>query len=149
MKPTLFSISVALIASFHIVAAHRSQYPRLAPRQVDCYSNNSESLYDPSCWATLNLTNFLDNWHAPNICSDSDNGVNCCEANEPWSTCFLRLGKGDSGFDCTQISINTNDCAYNGALASNLDPSIRAQVRYILRTIFSASSFTGPLDRRV
>lgn len=61
----------------------------------------------------------------------------CIPANEEWSTCFLRLGKGDSGLNCSQISVNTNDCAYNAALAPDLDPKIAPQVRYILRTIFS------------
>ena len=32
---------------------------------------------------------------------------------------------------------NINDCAYSGMLAGDLDPSIKAQVRYITRTIFS------------
>ena len=104
---------------------------------VDCNSTDSEAFFDASCWASLNLTNWLSTWQAPSVCEDTGSGRNCCLENEAWSTCFLRLGTGNSGYNCSQISVNTNVCAYSGALASDLDPSIQAQVRYVLRTIFS------------
>jgi len=50
------------------------------------------------------------------------------------------LQRSVSGFNCSQLSINTNVRAYNGQLAPDLDPSIRAQVRYVLRTISGARS---------
>ena len=56
-----------------------------ARRAVDCKNTNPESFYDPSCWATLDLTNWLNNWHAPSICTDSSDGIGCCGANEEWS----------------------------------------------------------------
>ena len=129
----LFLTSLSLAVS----AAPYMEDP-LAPRQTtDCNSTDSETLYDASCWASLDLTNWLSSWHAPNTCTDPGNGTNCCLEDETWSVCFLRLGTGDSGYNCTQISVNTNDCTYSGALNPDLDPSIRAQVRYVLRTIFS------------
>ncbi|KAM0802347.1 hypothetical protein BDR22DRAFT_819880 [Usnea florida] len=108
---------------------------------VDCNSTDSEAFYDASCWASLNLTNWLSTWQAPSVCGDTGSGRNCCLENEAWSTCFLRLGTGNSGYNCSQISVNTNVCAYSGALASDLDPSIQAQVRYVLRTIFNVNAF--------
>lgn len=141
MAPRCTIILVSWIACFHAISAYPSQGPDLHSRQsVDCTSTNPEAFYDASCWATLDLTNWLNSWKPPKICDDADNGINCCTANEEWSTCFLRLGKGDSGFNCSQLSINTNVCAYNGQLAPDLDPSIRAQVRYVLRTISGARS---------
>lgn len=104
---------------------------------VDCNTTDTEAFYDASCWASLDLTNWLSSWQAPSICGETGTGRNCSLENEAWSTCFLRLGTGDSGYNCSQISVNTNVCAYSGALASDLDPSIRAQVRYVLRTIYS------------
>ena len=130
---------LTLITYSHLTSAYPSQAPQLERRVVDCNSTNPESFYDASCWATLDLTNWLNSWHGPNVCGEgsADNGVNCCNPNEEWSTCFLRLGKGDSGLNCSRISVNTNDCAYTDSLAPDLDPSIAPQVRYILRTIFS------------
>ncbi|KAL8945944.1 MAG: hypothetical protein Q9222_007588, partial [Ikaeria aurantiellina] len=118
----------------------------LEPRQgFNCNSTNPQSSYRGECWAQLDLTNWLKAWHAPNICGasggeNSSDGVNCCDEGEEWSTCFLRLGKGDSGYDCTAITSNTNDCAYSNALSPDLVPEIRAQVRLTIEPIVTAVS---------
>lgn len=138
MGQTIIPILVTLLASASLILAIPSHFPYLSSRQtndtIDCHDLNPETLYDASCWAKLDLTNFLNKWRAPKVCNS---GVNCCKPNEEWSTCFLRLGKADSGLNCTIIASNTNDFAYNGVLAGDLDPSIKAQVRYITGTIFS------------
>ena len=130
---------LTILTTLHSITA--SPYPTTPPYPLyprsDCTNTDPEGFYDASCWATLDLTNWLKNWKAPAICNSTDLGIGCCGSNEEWSTCFLRLGKADSGLNCSQISVNTNDCAYNSALAPGLDPSIKAQVRFVLRTIFS------------
>ena len=130
-------LSLVLILSPALMSAFPT--PDADPSSSGCTSTNPEAFYDGACWAELGLSDWLNNWHAPKTCEPSDNGVGCCKPNEEWSTCFLRLGKGDSGLNCTQINTNTNDCTYEKGLATELDPSIYAQVRYITKTIFSES----------
>ncbi len=138
MGQTFFPTLVVVLAGASLIRAIPSHGSSLSLRQsndtIDCHDLNPETLYDASCWAKLDLSNFLNNWRAPKVCNT---GVNCCKPDEEWSTCFLRLGKGDSGLNCTMIASNTNDCAYNRVLAEDLDPSIKAQVRCITGTIFS------------
>lgn len=138
MGQTIISTLVTLLASASLVPAIPSHFSSLNSRQIsntiDCHNLNPETIYNASCWARLDLTDFLNNWRAPKVCNG---GVNYYKPNEEWSTCFLRLGKADSGLNCTMVASHTNDCAYNGVLAGDLDPSIKAQVRYITRTIFS------------
>ena len=131
-------LSAALLSSYHFVTAIPSQGPRLSTRQDDgCTSIDPETTFDAACWASLDLTNYITNWRSPKTCGTQDHGIGCCNDGELWSTCFLRLGTGHSGYDCSQIQVNTNNCAYSDQLASTLTGKEAAQVRYILRTIFS------------
>ncbi|KAL9598702.1 MAG: hypothetical protein Q9219_004315 [cf. Caloplaca sp. 3 TL-2023] len=142
MFPAIF----LLLAAFYSIAAavpheRRQAAPAEPATTSGCFSDNPEAIYDPSCWATLDLTNWLNKWQGPNVCREQDLGINCCGPNEEWSTCFLRLGKHDSGFNCSQLQVNTNNCVYNPNLSPTLNADNRAQVRYILRTIFNVAAF--------
>lgn len=73
---------VAFLVIIPVTFALPSPEPGLAERQTpNCLNTNPETFYSASCWATLDLTNWLNNWNAPSICTDADAGVNCCGGN--------------------------------------------------------------------
>ena len=115
--------------------------PPIEPRQlVDCRDMAAE--FDESCWATLGLSDYLldplTGWNATTrTCSTLDDGTDsdgsdCCEGDEPWSKCFLRLAHGVAGSDCSEI--NAQLCTWDSTLA--VAPSIAPQVRYVMRNIY-------------
>lgn len=104
-------------------------------------SGDSTIPYDQSCWDTLQLSAWLDNWNktTPTCSASGGNGSECCgpanNPSEPWTTCFLRLALGNSDYDCSQI--NSQACGLDGfQLNPNYLPSQKAQVRYIVRNIY-------------
>ena len=85
----------------------------------------------PTCWAALDMTEWLANWAkttpgvvvsapAPQAAPASPSSFGSggddnfrraaagCELNEAWSTCFSRLALGHTGQDCTKLS--TQSC---------------------------------------
>jgi len=84
----MVSTLVTFLASASLILAMPSHVLSLSSRQtndtINCHNLNPKTLYDASCWAKLDLTNFLNNWRAPKVCNS---GVICCEPNEEWSTC--------------------------------------------------------------
>lgn len=99
-----------------------SSYPYLAPPapagQVDC--NNITSAFSSSCWDTLNIPDYLGNvnygwiYKTPTCDNSTDSGVNqvgCCAPEEPWSTCFLRVGRGLPGAQC--VTVSEGDCSWD------------------------------------
>lgn len=88
---------------------------------------------DASCWETLNLTAWLTNWNQTTpTCSEDQDDADCCDIGEAWNKCFLRLGHGASGSDCTEI--NAQACSWTQYL--NVDRSIAPQVFYIMTNIY-------------
>ena len=70
---------VAVLVILPVTFALPSSEPGFAKRQtVNCTNLNPEAFYSASCWASLDLTNWLNNWNPPNICTDADDGINCC-----------------------------------------------------------------------
>ena len=107
--------------------------------EVDCY--NKAAIFCSDCWSILGLSEYLDHegtgWNQTTpICSDS---TRCCMQDEPWSTCFLRLGRGLSGADCT--SVNDQACTWDNQVSEYLDPSIEAKVRYVVKSIYGVHDF--------
>lgn len=116
---------------------------------VNC--TDPRALFDGSCWATLNLTYYLNKWnHTTPTCPTSVNitkddegsvegihdyseydGSSCCKLNEPWTTCFLRVAAGRPASDCSVI--NTQSCHYD---LTATDSTLAPEVRYILKTIY-------------
>ena len=95
--------------------------------------------FDPSCWDTLGIGDWLQKWNQTvTVCGNKADESSCCSPNEPWSSCFLRLGYGKSSTSyrgCTRIGTET--CQWiDPSLPNNKDA---AQIRYILRAIFSRS----------
>jgi len=108
-------------------------FPTLENRQVpDC--SNLQAVRSASCWDQLNIPIYLTTWKANTpTCTTGDNGANCCEANEPWSTCFLRLATGATGSDCTAISV-PGQCS-DSRVTSTLSPDIVVKASYVVSTI--------------
>ena len=98
-------------------------------RAIDC--NSSSADFDTSCWATLDLTNWLTAWRPPTICPGTDT-TNCCASDEEWSSCFLKFAIGP-GFNCTTISAGT--CAFT-EISAGVPSNIQPQVRYIAENVF-------------
>ena len=102
--------------------------PRAA---INCVDVNAD--FDPSCWATLGLSDWLVNQWKPKVCTANDDGSDCCDPGEEWSTCFLKMGIGQ-GYNCTTIS--SDICAYSPKLRRNLNEVDKPKFRYVLKNIF-------------
>ena len=104
----------------------------------NCTSPGSN--FNAACWAELNLSDYLLNpvtgWnHTTPICGPTQDGSTCCNSDETWTKCYLRLAFGHDGYDCSQI--NPQKCSYQSSLSPNLNASILPQVNYIVENIFS------------
>lgn len=128
--PTLVLSAFVLLPCLPAIEA--TPFSNLDVRAVSC--NNTGSVYDNSCWQTLGLTSWLSSWQA-RPCGAEDDGSNCCEANDNWSTCFLRLAKGEDGYNCSEI--NNGFCSFDPKLSSTLNPEIVPMVHYVVKNIFS------------
>lgn len=110
----------------------------LKTRQViNCYDSGAE--FDSSCWATLDIPNYLthqnNGWiHTTPTCASGQDTSACCQSGEAWSTCFLRLATGAAGKDCTEMG--SQFCTYSSQLDPGLSPTIRAQVQYVVLNIY-------------
>ena len=46
-----------------------------------------------------------------------------------------------NSLNCSQLAPSTNNCVWNRRISPNLDPTIKAKVRYVLRTIININAF--------
>lgn len=100
--------------------------------------------WDSRCWAQLDLTAYLTDpvtgWNiTTRTCSVEESAVNndgadCCKVGEAWTTCFLRLGHGAPGQDCSEINAQT--CTYQSTLAANLPDAVKPKVQYMMKNIY-------------
>jgi len=120
-------------------------------RAVDCL--DSAAPYDQSCWATLDLSNWITTWRtATPPCTYADDGAHCCNPssapNEPWTACFLRLALADADYDCDVL--NSDSCSLAGftlAPSLSLDSTSSAQYRYTVRNIYGRTIGFSRLSR--
>ena len=135
-KPAYLSLITVLVA-ITFVASSPVTEPDLQRRQsVNC--TDPDAITSGTCWGVLNLADYLTKWNQNKpICTDgtSDDGAHCCATNEVWSTCFIRLAIGNHGYNC--ININDGTCP-NFVVSASTAP----EVRYILSTMYSESSFS-------
>lgn len=123
----------------------------LYPRQgIDCSDLNPAAVFDSSCWAALDLSEWLNNpktgWHATTpVCTGSEDGSNCCKSNEAWTTCFLRLAHNNPSYDCSQI--NPQSCPDDATLSPYLSPSIVPQTRYVVKNIYGMLLYYAAIVR--
>ena len=123
--------------------------PLLQERQTDEECSQAGEVYRASCWDKYDLSNYLLKWNQSmmaTVCGTVADPLDCntertCLADEPWSTCFLRIAELKAGESC--LSLDGQGCDKNSPLDPNLDPSIVGQVRYIVRSIYMVESFFG------
>lgn len=145
------NLALAATISFICILSLTDALPvaELVSRQTDDECSAGGEVYRSSCWDKYDLSNFVLQWNATyskTTCGTVDDPLDCetrktCLADEPWSTCFLRLAENQSGQSCT--SLDGQGCDKNSQLDPNLDPSIKAQVRYVTRSIYMVESFFG------
>lgn len=105
---------------------------------------NQEALPDSRCWdlPDVNIPSYLNDqntgWiHTTPTCADL---TRCClPKDDGWTTCYLRLALPGVGQDCTIL--NDHPCTPQTVLASDLDGSIKAQVRNTVLTIYGIHDF--------
>lgn len=140
----LFLTSIALALPFCATAfpwpkEHETEQD-VEQRSINC-NGTAATPFDPSCWETLDIGDWLKNWNQTVArCGPDDDGSQCCNPttapNEPWSKCFLRLATANAGYDCTTIKIN--DCGLESVpLSKNVNASSMAQMRYVVWNIYS------------
>ena len=99
------------------------------------------------CWEALGLTNWLSSWKrlGCNSSLGDDKSTCCCELDEEWSTCCMRIAiGGDDGYNCTEI--NNAFCEFNSQpLSPSLEDAIRPHVHYIVKNIFGKGSLKRPM----
>ena len=130
IAPLLFTLSLQ-------ATARPTLNLSLEDRDASCTGDPSIP-YDSSCYGTLGISAWLQNWTVTTQrCSSAQNGSNCCgpsgNPNEPWSTCFLRLSLANADYDCSQIDVKS--CSLEGfQLARGINDT--AQTRYVVRNLF-------------
>ena len=109
-----------------------------ARKAVDCNSLNAK--FDLSCWEILGVSDFLHKWIDDHKCKDGTISTRevvssgCCDKDDPWSSCFLRLEKGERGYDCTNV--NPQLCSWDARQIDTTGPDA-ARKSYVLRGIYS------------
>ena len=142
LRIVLASACISLTAATPVLADSRST--NLNVRQtVNCADLNAA--ISPLCWDILKIPDYLNDptegWKAKTpICTIADNKQFCCEPNEPWSTCFLRLAHGTPNQDCTQLgglganfAPGNDPCPFNGAY--RLNRTTAPEARHVLSSI--------------
>lgn len=131
-----------------------SPFGRISQGYNEINCGSSAAAFDSACWTRLGLSQYLvdteTGWYATTpVCLDS---TQCCLSDEPWSTCFLRLGRELGGADCT--TMDDSKCTWDNEVGKNLSESIEAEVRYVMASIygvheFFSSYFKGKRDPRL
>jgi len=147
---TLLLVALPVCLSF-VAASPTHAAPRLPILEDRQVANCSDlrALRSASCWDELNISDYLTSWKTNTpICSNGDDGAKCCKPNEAWSTCFLRLATGTTGYDCTTITGSAGSCSSNHVATSTLSPDIVVKVSYVVSTMVTihdifAGHFSG------
>ena len=134
------AVSLASCSPLSASGMPQSLKARQITNSTSCQNPRTEP--DASCWNSLNIASYLDDpvtgWNktTPICAPQTEDALNCCRADEDWSTCFIRLGTGEVANVCNSITQNRGACQF-APEAPNLAPSIQGQVRYVLQNIFS------------
>ena len=132
MRSPIALTPLSLLFSLTIASPLTQHHARAQPT-VNC--TNLSANFDSSCWTTLGISDYLLNWNKtrPTCAGNSDNTDNCCQSDEPWSTCFLRFAYGQPGQDCTQL--DAQRCVWDTSFATGLGSEVAPKVHYAARSI--------------
>ena len=136
MLPLIFAVSACFLFAGASPISAGLDTGNLETRQApDCNDTSSDA--STTCWDELDIPGYILGWNLTTpICAGSDDGHDCCQTQEPWSKCFLRLAYGQQGHDCTRIA--SQSCILT-LLSSSLDPSIASKVRYVVQNIVNTN----------
>ena len=134
------STSLSTLMSF-LALYSASAYPIIQPlllqRQTDCTVLNRG--FDSSCWSTLGLSDYLDNWNKTTPICTPNNGDGCCNPDELWSNCFVRLAT--NGLRTDDCSIINKACATEPTYAEEqVASAIAPEVYYLVHNIYCTST---------
>lgn len=103
-------------------AAHRAQQEAVAAcRNLTSSPTNDgttttiQTIPDPSCWDTLDMTDWMTSWNtSTTICTATQSVLTPCQCqiDEPWATCFMRLSyerNRTASYMCTDLT-KPEDC---------------------------------------
>ena len=134
MLPLIFAFSACFLFVGASPISTDLDIGNLETRQAaDC--NNTRSDASTTCWDELDIPGYILSWNltTPTCTGDDDgDGHDCCQPEEAWSKCFLRLAYGHQGVDCTRLI--SQSCILD-QLSPSLDPSIVSRVRYVVQNI--------------
>ena len=132
MLPLIFAVSACFIFVGCSPISTDLDIGKLETRQAtDC--NNTRSNASTTCWDELDIPSYILGWNLTTpTCAGGNDGHDCCQPEEAWSKCFLRLAYGKSGYDCTRI--DSQSCSAT-QLSPSLGPSIASKVRYVVQNI--------------
>ena len=119
----LFYLANLVIANATTEAARRAQQQAVAACEDLTSSTTTSdgttttiSLFpDPSCWDTLDMTDWMKKWNATTVvCTASQSlRTSCqCRIDEPWATCFMQLTYArnkTANYVCTDLA-KPEDC---------------------------------------
>ena len=104
-------------ANVATVVAQQAQQPAVAacrtlisPTVNDGTTVTTSQFPDPSCWDTLNMTDWMTNWNATTTVCTATQSVHTpcqCRMDEPWGVCFMRLtyaGNKTATYGCTDLT---------------------------------------------
>ncbi len=135
----------------YVLLSADTKPPRSLPEPAEISSrqwvNCEDDLtnYDSSCWNTLDLSNYLPHWVTTTPPCNGDaadprmDGSGCCNPEEAWAKCFLRLARGSNDQDCSVV--DDQKCASDIKLAPELIVSTHHQVRYVEKNIHEINDF--------
>lgn len=138
MYCSFYIFTFTSLLSSYSTSAYPVTQPPLLPRQTDCTVLNQG--FDPSCWSVLGLSKYLDNWNKTTPVCTANNGNGCCNPDELWSNCFIRLAT--NGLRTDDCSIINKACASEPTYAEEQVTSVIApEVYYIVHSIYYMNDF--------
>ena len=161
-KANMFSTAKFLVLLSGLCCRYMIQAAPLAnllPRQYDAECAEAGQTYRSSCWDKHDLAKYLTDpvtgWNiTTQTCGTRNDPAGCdttrtCLKDEAWSTCYLRIATGNAGRsclslggeDCDPMTLLSTDATGKNDSLPHLDPSIRAQARYIVKSIYRVESF--------
>lgn len=136
MQPLTFS---STLSALFIVSSAAAALPSDVVNSVNC--TDKQAIPYASCWNDLAVADYLAAWsrETPTCSATKGDGSDCCVAEEPWSTCFLRVNSGQAGYECDSISMNS--CAtINPGVSDKIRTDLQPRVRYAMNAIFTVQS---------